>query len=86
MLRHAGERLGIALAPVIGVLDLSEIIIAGPEELLGGVLIDTALETVRARTLVGIHDRVDMRMSDQGPDIVLRGAAVMVLATQLGVS
>ena len=45
-----------------------------------------ALETVRARTLVGIHDRVDMRMSDQGPDIVLRGAAGMVLATQLGVS
>ena len=85
VLRDAGERLGIALAPVIGVLDLSEIVIAGPEELVGGILIDTALETVRARTLAGIHDGVDMRLSGQGPEIVLRGAAVMVLATQLGV-
>lgn len=85
VLRDAGERLGIALAPVIGVLDLSEIVIAGPEELLGGILMDTALTTVRERTLAGIHDGVDMRLSEQGPDIVLRGAAVMVLATQLGV-
>ncbi len=86
VLRDAGERLGIALAPVVGVLDLSEIIIAGPEELVGGTLIDTALATVRERTLAGIHDSVEMRLSEQGPDIVLRGAAVMVLATQLGVS
>ncbi len=85
VLRDAGERLGIALAPVIGVLDLSEIVIAGPEELLGGTLMDTALDTVRTRTLAGVHDGIDMRLSGQGADIVLRGAAVLVLATQLGV-
>lgn len=85
VLRDAGERLGIALAPVIGVLDLSEIVIAGPEELLGGTLMDTALDTVRTRTLAGVHDGIDMRLSEQGADIVLRGAAVLVLATQLGV-
>lgn len=59
--------------------------IAGPEELLGGTLMDTALDTVRTRTLAGVHDGIDMRLSEQGADIVLRGAAVLVLATQLGV-
>lgn len=86
VLRDAGERLGIALAPVIGVLDLSEIVIAGPEDLLGGILIETARETIRARTLAQVHDNIQLRMSEQGADIVLRGAAVTVLATQLGVS
>lgn len=86
VLRHAGERLGIALAPVVGVLDLSEIVLAGPEDLLAGTLADAALETLKSRTLAEFHDSIHIRMTEQGPDIVLRGAAVMVLATQLGVS
>ena len=32
------------------------------------------------------HDGVRVRMTEQGQDIVLRGAAVMVLSGQLGVS
>lgn len=86
VLRDAGERLAIALAPVVGVLDLSEIVIAGPADLLGGTLLTTALSTIRQRTLAEFHDGIQMRMTDQGTDIVLRGAAVLVLATQLGVS
>ena len=33
-----GERLGVALAPIVAALDLSEVVLAGPEELLGPVL------------------------------------------------
>lgn len=86
VLRDAGERLGIALAPVVGALDLSEIVLSGPEELLDGPLAEQAVETLRARTLAQFHDGVHVRMTEQGQDIVLRGAAVMVLAGQLGVS
>ena len=86
VLRDAGERLGIALAPVVGALDLSEIVLSGPPELLDGPLADQAVETLRTRTLAQFHDGVRVRMTDQGQDIVLRGAAVMVLSGQLGVS
>jgi predicted NBD/HSP70 family sugar kinase len=86
ILRDAGERLGIALAPVLGALDVSEIVLSGPPELLGGPLADQTVETLRARTLAPSHDGVRVRMTDHGQDIVLRGAAVMVLSGQLGVS
>ena len=86
ILRDAGERLGIALAPIVGVLDVSEIVLSGPPELLDGPLAQAAVETLRERTLAKFHDGVRVRMTEQGQDIVLRGAAVMVLSGQLGVS
>jgi len=86
VLRDAGERLGIALAPVVGVLDLSEIVLSGPPELLGAPLAAATVDTLRARTLAPFHDAVRVRMTEQGEDIVLRGAAVMVLSGLLGVS
>lgn len=86
VLRDAGERLGIALAPVVGVLDLSEIVLSGPTELLDGPLAEQTAATLRKRTLAPFHDGVRVRMTEQGSDIVLRGAAVMVLTSQLGVS
>lgn len=87
ILRDAGERLGIALAPVVGALDVSEIVLSGPPELLGGSLAEQAVDTLRARTLApSVDEGVRVRMTEQGQDIVLRGAAVMVLSGQLGVS
>lgn len=86
VLRDAGARLGIALAPIVGVLDLSEIVLSGRPDLLDGTLATATVETLRARTLASFHDGVQVRMTAQGEDIVLRGAAVMVLSGQLGVS
>lgn len=86
VLRDAGTRLGMALAPVVGALDLSEVVLSGPGDLLDGPLADGAAQTLRARTLTRVHDGIRVRMTDQGPDIVLRGTAVMVLSAQLGVS
>ncbi len=86
ILRDAGERLGIALAPIVGALDLSEIVLSGPPELLDGPLAAAAAETLRTRTLAEFHDGVRVRMTAHGQDIVLRGAAVMVLSGRLGVS
>ncbi len=86
VLRDAGERLGIALAPIVGALDLSEIVLSGPSELLGGPLAEASAETLRTRTLAEVHEGIRVRMTEQGQDIVLRGAAVMVLSGQLGVS
>ncbi|RLP75490.1 ROK family transcriptional regulator [Mycetocola tolaasinivorans] len=86
LLAAAGERLGIALAPVVGVLNLAEIVLSGPTELLEGAFATAVLETIRQRTISDIHAELTLRMTALGQDIVLRGAAVLVLSGQLGVS
>jgi len=86
ILRRAGERLGIALAPVVGALDLAEIVLSGPVELLDGPLAEAAIETLRSRTMAEFHGDLTLRMTALGQDIVMRGAAAMVLSGRLGVS
>ena len=86
ILREAGTRLGIALAPIVGALNLSEVVLSGPEQLLAGLLIEATRETVRRRTIERSHGGLSLRLSTLGDDIVLRGAAVMVISSRLGVS
>ena len=86
ILREAGRRLGVAVAPVVGALDLSEIVLSGPIHLLDGPLAQAADETIRARTMADFHGDLRVRMTALGDDIVMRGAAAMVLARELGVS
>jgi predicted NBD/HSP70 family sugar kinase len=85
ILRDAGARMAIGIAPIVAALDLSDIVLSGPPELLGDVFIEAAVETLRERTLEGIFQDLPIRITRQD-DIVLRGAAVMVLSGQLGVS
>lgn len=86
ILREAGRRLGIVLAPIVGALDLSEVVLSGPPELLDGPLAESTRETVRERTMAEFHGDLILRMTTLGEDIVLRGAAVMVISAELGVS
>lgn len=85
ILRDAGTRMAIGIAPIVTALDLSEVVLSGPAELLDGPFIEAATRTLRARTLEGVFDDVVIRLTRQD-EIVLRGAAVMVLSGQLGVS
>jgi predicted NBD/HSP70 family sugar kinase len=79
-----GERLGVALAPIVAALDLSEVVLAGPEELLAPVL--PVLERTLARRLLTDPDApLSVRLAASPEDIVLRGAAAVVLWDQLGV-
>jgi predicted NBD/HSP70 family sugar kinase len=84
VLREAGERLSIAIAPVVGALDLPEIVLSGPSEYVGGVLRDAAAETLRERTY--LHDDVSVRMSQRGDDAVLLGAMALILRSELGIA
>ncbi len=86
VLTAAGTRLGIALAPVVGALDLAEVVLTGPADLIDGPLIAATAETLRDRTMAEFHGHVQLRRSELGPDIVTRGAAVMMLSARLGVS
>lgn len=86
VLGEAGRRLGIVLAPVVGALDLPEIVLSGPAHLLDGPLLEATVETLRTRTMAEQTRDLRLRMTAHGQDIVLRGAAVMVLSGELGVS
>ncbi|MFE6254970.1 ROK family transcriptional regulator [Agromyces sp. NPDC057865] len=86
ILHEAGRRLGIVLAPVVGALNLSEVVLSGPAELLDGPLHEATVDTLRMRTMAEHNRDLRLRMTEQAEDIVLRGAAVMVLSGQLGVS
>ena len=86
ILREAGRHLGIALAPVVAALNLAEIVLSGPTHLLDGPFTEATIETLLDRTIAEVHGDLTVRMTTLGEDIVIRGAAAMVLAGQLGVS
>jgi predicted NBD/HSP70 family sugar kinase len=84
-LAEAGRRLGMALSPIIGMLDLVDVVVGGPAELVAGPFLEAAQDLVRER--IGIESRrpVQLRQSTLGDDAVLLGAAALVLRNQLGV-
>lgn len=86
VLAAAGRRLGAALAPVVTTLNLGEIVLSGPADLLDGPLRQATVTELRRRTMPVVADDVTVRFSVLGDDLVLTGAAVLVLAGELGVS
>ena len=86
VLAAVGRRLGIVLAPVASALNLAEVVLCGPPELLDGPLRDAALATLRERTIPVIGSDLELRITGLGEDGALRGAAVLVLSGQLGVT
>jgi predicted NBD/HSP70 family sugar kinase len=85
-LTSAGRRLGMALAPVVSTLNLSEVVLNGPAALLDGPLLEATADTVRRRTMPVVGDTLDLRLSALHEDGVLLGAAALVLSGQLGVA
>ncbi|MBT0770905.1 ROK family protein [Kineosporia sp. J2-2] len=86
VLAGAGTSLGIALAPVISTLDLGEVVLTGPPDLLGGALLDAASTAVRRRVLPVVGQALDIRLSTLHENSILLGSAVLVLSGELGVS
>jgi len=85
-LASVGVLLGTALVPVISTLDLVDVLLSGPADLLDGPLREAALATIRERTMPAITSELRLEMASLGEDDVLAGAAVLVLANQMGVA
>ena len=86
LLAATGARLGEVLAPVIGALNVHELVLTGPLDLLDGPLRDAVTATLRRRVMAVTSDGLTVRTSTLGDDVVLVGAAGLVLAGELGVS
>jgi predicted NBD/HSP70 family sugar kinase len=85
-LAEVGIQVGVALAPVVGTLNLHELVLSGPLDLLDGPLLAAVDRTIRERAMPVSGEELVIRTSALGDDVVLVGAAVLVLAGQLGVS
>jgi predicted NBD/HSP70 family sugar kinase len=81
-----GAVLGEMLAPVVAALNLREVVLAGPPDLLDGELRQALDATIRQRVMADSAAGLVVRLSPLGDDVVLVGASVLVLSGELGVS
>lgn len=86
VLAAAGARLGSALAPVVGTLDLPEVVLFGPPDLITADLLDAVRSTVRRRTMPVVGDDLVVRAAQDPDHAVLLGAAVLVISQELGIA
>lgn len=80
---EAGRYLGVAVAHLVGVLNVRRVVISGDLELFGEALLQSAREEMRLHVLPAMADETELSFSTLGEDIVLRGASALVLAQQL---
>lgn len=85
-LRTAGRTLGTALAPIVSALNIVDIIVGGPADLITDTLKGQTLATIQERTLPALSQHLIVRSSTLGDDVALGGAAVLVVSGELGVS
>jgi predicted NBD/HSP70 family sugar kinase len=86
VLKAAGRRLGVALATLVSALNLDEVVLSGPADVVGEPFRKAALDTIRRRMMPVLGEHVELRASSLGDDDVLLGAAVLVLSQELGVA
>jgi predicted NBD/HSP70 family sugar kinase len=86
ILREAGHALGGALAPIIAVLGVNTVILAGPEDYVAGPMLTEARSTIERRTLESVTRDLRMSAAVDSDDLVLQGATALVLTAELGIS
>lgn len=85
-LQEAGKWLGSVLAPVVAVLNLQELVLSGPPDVIGAILLRGTAKSIRCRAMSHTVDDLVVRASLLGNDSVIVGASVLVLAAELGFS
>lgn len=84
-LTEVGKRLGSVLAPITAALDLSDIALAGPPDLLEGPLIDSTRETLDQALWSEINNAPRLRVSQLKDRAPLVGAGALILSSTLGI-
>ena len=85
ILRAAGERLGVALAPLVGSLGLSSVIVSGPPETLDGTLLAATRQAMKPALTADLFEGLELRATELGDEVVLQGALILVLGEVLDI-
>lgn len=84
LIRQSADYLGSALVSITNLLDLDQIILAGPGlSLVGQIYVDSAAEQLRRDSWVRSVHQVRVGLSSMGNDVAALGAASLVLHTRL---
>lgn len=84
MVAEVGHYLGMAVAHLVGVLNVQCIVIAGTVARFGEALLEPIRYEMRQRSLELLTVSTHVELSRLGQDIVLQGAAALLLANELG--
>lgn len=79
ILAEAGQRLGSALSMSVSLLDLSDIAVFGPPEIVGEAFIGAMREELEAGISADYRSTPVLHRCQQGEDLFLRGQAVAVV-------
>jgi predicted NBD/HSP70 family sugar kinase len=85
-IRRAGVSLGAALSHLVAILDIHRVVVALELSNAEDRFLSAIRDEVRGRVLPDLASVVEFAPSTTGPDLVLSGAAALVLREQLGVS
>jgi predicted NBD/HSP70 family sugar kinase len=86
VLHDAGNALGTVLSPIISALNLRDVVLVGASDIVEGPFIESVRSSVRRRTMPVVSQNLDVRTVAGPDDLVLLGAAVLVLSGELGIS
>jgi len=86
IVRDAGRALGIAIANLVGALNINRVVIAGSLSVLGTPLLDIIHQEMSRRTLAALARETRIQFSELGPDITVLGAAARLLHEELGIT
>lgn len=84
ILAEGGRRLGMVLAPILAMLDIDDIVLGGPDDLILGPFIDAAEALVNERLQSEFRGPVHLRTSALDGNATLLGAVALILRTSLG--
>ncbi len=79
-----GHYLGIAVANIVGLLNIENIVIAGVLSRFGDALIEPIKEEMKRRSLKNLAHETRIEVSKLGSEIVILGAAALLLTNELG--
>jgi predicted NBD/HSP70 family sugar kinase len=85
VIENVGRYLGIAVAQLIGVVNIETVVIAGSVAQFGPKLLESIRREMQRRAMEMLARPTQVKLSELGQNIVVQGAAALLLANELGI-
>jgi glucokinase-like ROK family protein len=84
IITEVGRYLGLAVANLVGVLNIQHILIGGRTARFGQTLLEPIRQEMCCRSMGLLAEQTSIGLSSLGEDIVIQGAAALLLSNELG--
>ena len=86
LVEEVGHYLGVAIANLVGVLNVERIVLTGPVAEFGAALQETIAQEVRRRALPLVARSTEIAIARESSDMILQGLAALLLHNELGLT